>query len=655
MSRRDLTSIAAGLLYAFIRMPAWNPYPLQGRADDTWLWFMHEVWSRPIACGDEFIWTYGPYGFLVSAFMLPKTMAAAITLRTFLATAAIGNLFTMLRRGGYTAVHAAVFTVVIFEITCVGRKKEGNMAVECLLFLLEWLAIMRFWPLRSRAAATDRLDRLCGLLLWPALAIAAQIKFTHVAVVCCIVGIGSVWEVTRRRVPYAGLLVVASWLAWWKLAGQRLADIPAYVRHSIEMAAGYSAGWSQDGPLWQPAFFLVAAAGFMLVHAKAQKQRLGWAGVLPVTAAMGLVFPLFKACFVCGDTHAMLIAALAAWSVLTCLLLTKSQASDTDTGEWRLQPRWAVALLVLLLAGMEAIFWQQKSHGFLERLASNVLEIPSRVRSAALALCKPRTTADWASAQFAAIRHDYPLPSRSGTWDVMTSDALVLAANGLPYQPRPVIQSYAALTPALLQGNVEFLRSQRAPDNMALRLLADGDRWPAIMESACWLELVSRYEMVEVNDPAVRHVVMQRRAARPSAAFEPLASRAAVMGKELAIGEDGPIWAEIDVQAGAMAKFAQFAFKLPPLTVRLVADNGAQWEYRFAPQLARAGLLISPVVATTEDWRRWLRDPGNVGRKLPRLKTLTIRCDDWSRSLYVPEIAVKLSRIRFPDAAAVPN
>ena len=99
-----------------------------------------------------------------------------------------------------------------------------------------------------------------------------------------------------------------------------------------------------------------------------------------------------------------------------------------------------------------------------------------------------------------SIKEKIDLSGISGTVDIYPWDQSYIIANELKYQPRPLFQSYSVYTPKLIENNIEFLRSEKAADNILFQIKEIDERLPSTMESASWIEILKRYETVGLKN-----------------------------------------------------------------------------------------------------------------------------------------------------------
>src|SRR6185503_3851310 len=155
------------------------------------------------------------------------------------------------------------------------------------------------------------------------------------------------------------------------------------------------------------------------------------------------------------------------------------------------------AVCTLWLASASHSEW---SHGNLYRKTMLVLSnVGSEgVEIARLTAGKPSATGQAYRDAMGSMKNSYPLPQfDKETVDIFPHQVLLLLASDLNYKPRPSIQSYCAYTPKLAQWNADYYKGTQAPESVAFAVGAIDFRLPSMEDSLTWLELITRYDVVD--------------------------------------------------------------------------------------------------------------------------------------------------------------
>ncbi len=542
----DALAFALCALHALVRWVPWAPKPVGSDIDASWSWVFHEVWSRPLACGRDVVFTYGPYGFLLTESYHPATFGVRVVVLTAVSLLLAGVAWRIVRARTSSPWIAMAWTLLLVESMAVGNP-QANLFLDVLLHLL------------VVAAAVGALAKFT-LLLGGVVAVAAV--------------------ALRRRNRSVAATFVAAFLAAWGIAGQSFAALPAYLGSSAGIAAGYAESMGRAAPPLQILGFLACA-----VAAWGLCARSGAGGRV---ATATLLFLVFKAAFVRYDAP----HALQGESALLLWIAASQIPSAT-------RPRRRVETVVALGAA-GAVFV------LMSRLESTPWSTswPAQV-AAALDVCTGSDSLrSRNAAAIASIRAETPVPALAGTVDLVPARAGIVLASGLDYAPRPVIQSYCAFTPALLRLNADHFSGDAAPANVLFTIVdAIDGRVPAMDDSLCLPVLLARYDVV---GSAAEHLVLARRERAHAVRMEPLATRRVRFGETIAVEPVPPavgIWAEFDIAPTLLGRAASFLYRPPILRLALRLADGSVGSFRLVPGIASAGFLLSPLLQDDAEYR----------------------------------------------------
>jgi hypothetical protein len=190
----------------------------------------------------------------------------------------------------------------------------------------------------------------------------------------------------------------------------------------------------------------------------------------------------------------------------------------------------------------------------------------------------------------------------------------VLFANGIPYAPRPVLQSYAAYTRELLELNARHLES----DNAGTTLLVDVDpfdmHYPAFDDSLSIQPMLAWYDAGAVT-PAGLELIRSKH--RRRILVEPITRIEATVGVPVPLPrENGLVWATIDVRQTWRGRIRSFLFKPSPLGLTVRTAKRGESRFLLVPSIARTGFVLSPQITERDDLfdvlRRTPTDPSEI-------------------------------------------
>lgn len=588
------TVAAIGSFILMLKLGAFHATPPES-LDGAWQAALQFAWLHDLQVGRDIVFPHGPYGAFYAQLYHPDLVGLWYAIRLS---------------------HAVVLAVaLVWTLRVVAGPGLGWRVLACGLALLAAAALVPgpdgIWMLASflligLAVDDRRAPPLLIVLLVAAIALATLAKFSFL-----VMGVTALiaWTVAAafRRDPMALLaipLYVAAIVLLWIGAGQELSGFADWVRVSFEVGSGYAAAMSLTSNRYDLAVYgalvvlllLGVWVGFRTQSALAVKAIvvLGWLALFMFVA---------KAGFVRHDGHAVFPFEMAV--VAAALVVAHGLPPHRGTGQ-------LFALQALVLVG--AVGWLAVAHTRLtpsehtidRQIASRVVHAPALLLGIANDLLSQQGKAahyrDYADKSRALLGGPHPRIASAASVDVYSYMIAPPILAGLPYHPRPVIQSYQSYMPALADRDVKEVRRTGA-EVYVLQVGSIDNRPPLADGGHLWPEFLSLYNPV---DQVPLGLVIERRA-------EPLTleTRKLVDGKnrynswiELPAPAPGTI---LQVKGGIrptlLGRAFGLAFKPPQLTITLRRADGSEQIHRLVPGQLGAGFPVSPLMTTPQEVR----------------------------------------------------
>jgi hypothetical protein len=629
------------------------PYPASTGLGGSWQAGLTEASMRGLVFGRDIIFTYGPLGYL---------------------GVGIGTEASYPRIWVFAFVLALVLAVLVAY--CAGEKGALPQGVAFVLVILICLVdilpidivsialIVAFTLPQFRA---EKAAPLSALILGLACGLALLMKF-NMGVAACASGIGLLgWRASRglHKQPqgdlkalfvfcvgataaasaffahldygYAAAAVLASGallsavvcsnpnvrnsLLWASIAAAGLCTFilacsptfRAFVGTSMQIAMGYSAAMSLHGADWEIGFALgvFALVGLVLF---ANLRELS----APVVAALLIsLFFGYKEGFVRQDLHVL----YAFWTALlicgTVLRLAAGRRLLAINGVVTL-----IAIFALSVVGR----------------ADGAPESPLNALSPAwFARDLVRFMGSWRSGQqVAAIDSDGLRPDRlapsvvkaigKSSVDVEPWETSIVFANGLTWNPDPVLQAYSAYTPALDQVDAQHVRMSGAARMLYLWDAIDG-RHPLWDQPGATREILCNYAI----DPAIPRIVVTeenqdvlvvKRVPNRCGPATPLSSHLYSWNEPIPIvSSDDLVFMSLDVRYSLLGQVLKLLFRAPAVRLRVVSPQGEFSDYRIVAENGRDGILIAPLPQSLDQLQRFLQR--NVVRRPSSVELVT--------------------------------
>ncbi len=423
----------------------------------------------------------------------------------------------------------------------------------------------------------------------------------------------------------------------WLLAGQRLGDLFAWMHNSFEVASGYGKTMSTAltgsqlrwgvGTLalaltlrWLPVLrqrpslsvlsleALVAAAAF-LAFKSAYTRHGGAPSYLHVIACVGLLPRMLQPSRSdAKQASSPLVFAGQALAMLAAL------ATDPQL---RATPR--VELIMQARANFNTILH-----------CANYVRKPNQWRERV-----EREQKDQSEVLRNSVARQL-IGSRS--MDVLTNMQAIGVYGDFQWQPRPVIQSYTAYTPRLIELNRSYFAGERAPQCVLLQPDDLDNRFPLQEDGAALLEIFRRYRPIGFD---LGHLVMER-SPEPTV---PVSARPILHQGELAFGEvldltnfdSASLVLELDVELNYLGELLTIALGGPWAHLRLTYTDGEIKDRRIVPPAAKAGLLVRPLLEDAWGMVRFFS-----GMETRQLQSIAVTVPHGWTKYFKPKVGVRV-------------
>ncbi|MDC8011097.1 hypothetical protein [Tahibacter soli] len=409
----------------------------------------------------------------------------------------------------------------------------------------------------------------------------------------------------NRRFGAAALcfvLVPATFLALWLLAGQHVGDIGRQLAYGIEISAGYARVMSVFPRLTieiAGALTLFACGAVMLLALWQHRRALA---VVVVILYFGAALLLaWRSGFTRADLHTAVFFACVAFLIPQLPRITESV----------LRPFGLPALAVALFsAGVFLRLWQVDGQQPLPQLvtigATQIRNNFSLLTNREAHNAPFPALAARAAETFALPRIRAEIGDR--TVDLVGYQQAVLEINRFNYAPRPVFQNYTAYTRPLSRLNENFLLGERAPDYVMLSFSPIDDHLATIDDPLSILSLLRRYSPVLLES---KYLLLKKD--RPAMAPFEVRTPAtpAALGDWIDIPADAPgVVLSFSAQLSLPGKLVSALLREPIWFIEVALEDGTIRRLRMTRDAGETGFLVAPLVTSLDDFSRlFMREP----------------------------------------------
>jgi hypothetical protein len=601
---------------------------LKGSIDDSWNAVLVYARVDGFKFGDDVVFPYGPLGYLAINQFVAETAVPRLLMGLFTTALSITGLCLLAWRMKWPW---RVGWMIVFAIFCGGLHWTGDdLFLELSLFA---------WGLLCLLESGRRLKWALGCLLVTAL-LAALIKVSLALLACLALGTVACDLALRKRALLAAGTVgifCAGWAAAWVVMGQSLATAPVFFHHWLQTASAYNQAMSLDEGNVTSGLLMVAAAVSACVLRVTtmdwpDEGRFKLRKKLLLAWLAAQIFLAWKYGYVRSDqVHLALFLMLLPMISLMLEALPASPACS----------QWAARVAALACTGLTFCWLILFIHGF---LAKTVKWSAENVKDNLRAVFQPDVYVQEKVEQQKVEVAKMQLPAASkvidrGTVDVFGQYPILAIFNGWNYHPRPVIQSYAACSPALMELDERFFLSTNAPEFVLFDLDAIDERFPAVEDALALRAVLCNYDFL-TNDSeylVLRHV--RNEAAKLTLVRE---GDAAWGGRiELTNTTATNLWLELDARPSLAGRARRFLYKPPEVKMSVWSGTNAEAKsFRVPVSMLKAGFVASPVLLSPSDVRKLYE-----GRELANATALALDYGEVGASPWQPQIHYRLYAI----------
>jgi hypothetical protein len=432
--------------YCLLTVLPWTPLTYGFDLDESWASAVHIAFRDKIQFGRDFIYTYGPYGFLrVASYFFPETYGYGFSFMVLIALAVWMGLFRIVRY--CLSRHDGS---VIWLIPILGFFPNMILSMDSFQFSIVILPLILYFYISKQMSPALVLTIITASL-------ASLTKHTYLLLCITFILLITIDEIAKlKRIPQVALIYLAFIWLFWTIAAQDLINFPAYLINGLEIVKGFSAVMGIAGNLNEIILYVLGAGIFLLLVGIIEWRNRRWLGMLPTLGLAAFFFMNFKGAFTRHDAHALQALFTTAPIVLIFTALLWSSIKKTS---WQISNKiklnatlWlGTSALTLLIMG-SIILNHYLDYGYGSYGLNIIQHNTNQLTQVFKVLSGQENFQAVAEKGTAAIKAQNILPSISGTVDLYPNELASIFAYDLDYQPRPIIQSFSAYTKKLASG-----------------------------------------------------------------------------------------------------------------------------------------------------------------------------------------------------------
>ena len=566
------------------------PWYAEVGLDASWAEAMLMTINQGKVFGRDFIFNYGPLGFL-NVRVLPEYFSGyALMLVDFLT---IGHYLYFLRKALLKEGASRIWTLVGAGVLLWPWGFFADFSFTYFFFFLFWLlearALRKSWPLYVAAGLS------VGIVF-------VKVNLSLIVVFLFLIALlYFVWveKFSKKAVFLAFVIqVVGIALGAWCLR----VDLWPYLRYSMDMIATYPDGMSVIQLSKKYLFVLLGLEGLMvlgLLVYMIKEIKSFWTN-LPVYALVGITaFLGFKQAHIAISNLNMFgFFLLLPMLALMLYLFTEVKSRSYYVLAW---------VLICQMAATGYIRW-----------VDHIAYKP--VSFSPISYFKCIVSYDYAH-NF--DQNPIPLSPRvraligNSTVDAMNNDLSMIYFNRLNYNPRPVVQTYAAHSALLADVNGAKYRSATGPTFVLYKLDEFRCQNPFWADAEANEALLTHYSLMDTARIAGQTYHIFKRLDKPRTVQVQDMHVRMVRGKEVFFPKGGLVKLTVDMDFNLAEKLVRFAFQPPLVYADVRYADGQKRTFRVSDKIMKGGVLANVRVTNQQELETFFRFQGK--RSIPAI------------------------------------
>jgi hypothetical protein len=594
--------------------------------DASWMFGMNQAAAQGLIFGKDLIFTFGPYASIYTSTFHPGTDTLMLLGSLCLAICFFLALYLNFQTSrwvvklGLLAVLAGItysrdallffypILVGVWVIQSIHLADPGRHRAD--------IGYRRLWVLFIPFGLLPLIKGSLLLACWATVVLSALV----------------LWVSAQRKSAVAiCLTAMGSLCLFWMLARQPLAELPHYLVSMFFIIKGYTEAMALPGRLDEIKIYLTYGV-FITLAVTRQYQGSRLLSTILASTFILSIFLNLKAGFVRHDFHALIPATISLYLGLIAATLTRGwvQAACLIAGliTWsNIDDNYRHTKLPIFINNLSTTY-QNSWKGLKDRIKT------------------PSTLDERFNTTLNNIHSHSDFPRLNGTADIYSFDQSFLIASGNSWNPRPILQSYSAYTPELLQINRDHLQGNHGPDNIIFRIQPIDRRLPSLEDGLSWPVLLTEYE----PDQFLKgYLFLKKRPIETGVAAKlvPLSKSRHAFGESIPIPvTNTPIMARIKLKPSLLGKLASLLYKPSQIQIKLNLQRGRPRTYRLVSQMAQTEFMLSPLIENTFEFHQLYPNDGALTAK--QVKSIMLIAPE-NPGFWKDSFTLELLSLKLPD------
>lgn len=611
------TLIAILVFLAFLPLPQ----PIGTGLDPSWRYALSHFADHNTFTNVPIVFTYGRWGYLVRGAATPQSFVSIFTFRLVVYT-----VFFFL---GYSRIigtkdlfgKLSIFLALLLPLSLSEQMPMFQTEAQIVMSGLLVFSNQSFWASSYRPLFILVLGLIAGLLFHFKVSLGMYIAPSLILFV-----LGNTLSQACGGEPWARKLKPGLTMTLCACIGISAGVLIGSIGTSAleldlykQISSAYASAMSRSGPLDH----LFIGAGLLavilyLAFAFAREDRSLW-GFCAATIFISAL--TFKHAYV-RPGHFLRFLIFAP---VIIALLSPARSIKTGGLTSRLPQVLAFGALAIGIIYATEKYPADSQHTN-KPLRSHLVLLPMQIKEKIRSYLNPETLQRdlqlISSRNLEPLRIDDKTRSMIGfdTVDIFPTEISIAPANNLNWHPRPIFQSYQAYTSDLDQFNRKYI-ANNPPKWILMHWGSLDGRHQLHDEPSTSLEILCTYKFVRTaKSKLFDNILLLHRNPSTVCTFDDWTSlRPAAWNEPVPVEKNKAMIASIHIRYSWIGKAAKILFRLPPVRLRIQNHSGRSIDYRIIPEVAKSGLLISPLPANSNQLAKLFQ-----GSLPPEATTITI-------------------------------
>ena len=572
--------------------------PLASGIDPSWIYAINFATLHKLEWGSSFIFTYGPFGYLLRTVDIGNHVGERIIFELILSLGTA--LITIVYVRSISAIRGIaqfIFCAVLLYVIALQFQEWRLFAPFVLLLLVS--------QKKQKVLLTLLLGVLTGFYFLTkfSLGLTALVVFSMGTV-----GLLKSKECVLRFFLFS-ISLLAALVIFWLMAGGTIHSLFAYGFSQIELALGYSQAMSYYLASWKKevlVFILFFITCILWIIRLGKKLSLATSAVI-----LASLFMAWKAAIVRQDGHIIILSFFGIFIVV--LLLVSSW--EKEKGRSLL---FAFASIILLLTASyfnplaKNMVTSALVRPFLWMKGEDLVKVisPSGIARYKIEIANQSIEATQKLALPVGIRNIIG----ADTIDIYPWDLSYVFANGLNWTNRPVIQAYTSYTPYLDGLNAKFFSSPARPEYLLWHhdmYLGNGlgsidGRDVLFEEPATILAIFNHYDLTFYQDNLT---LLKSRQTNRFSQVSIVKTEKVPWNTWIDVpqNETGIETLSASHPVSPLLTLLRLFFRQAAISISVRFPTGEEVTYRLVPDTMQDGLIVSPFISSVDDLRMFLK------------------------------------------------